>query len=420
MIKEIVSKVYEAEYCLECRQHKIICLMSRRQDPLSEETLVGLDELLADAEFGDQVFSQFKKELILDIQGLLCQIDVSRRQGRDFRIDCYKLKAEMEKLEVGGFEELFESYRRDSNVGAEGLSCFVRCHFGEGVESFIARYYVVYRILLLFYTEYERSMQFISRVQTDHSESLENLYSGIGVSLKQDDKQFGKYGLLTFDSNMWFDYDHLARGVVDGRLNKFFSVPMTENLAGAIHQLYSDGKIGALAFRVMSITDGSPSMEEKAYGSVLSFELSGLSTISEFYSAGNFGDKLVVIHDPQAKSLIFEELNDEFELVGDTVVTQLVHLEYDCVDGEYVITHIDHEHILYTLDQYDQRVSKSDTSIRGDKIKSFKIDKASIPVDFKFGGDYFLAIVLDAFFIHKKLIAEYFEGVAGSARPPVE
>lgn len=95
MIKEIVSKVYEAEYCLECRQHKIICLMSRRQDPLSEETLVGLDELLTDAEFGDQVFSQFKKELILNIQGLLCQIDVSRRQGRDFRIDCYKLKVEM-------------------------------------------------------------------------------------------------------------------------------------------------------------------------------------------------------------------------------------------------------------------------------------------------------------------------------------
>ncbi|MBA2930435.1 hypothetical protein G9Q86_17850 [Pseudomonas sp. CCUG 57209] len=420
MIKDIVSEIYETEYCLECRQHKIICLMSRRQDPLSEANLVRLDDLLADTEFGDEVFAQFRKELILNIQILLSQIEISRRQGRDFRMDDSKLKAEMEKLDIGGFEELLEVYRRDSNISVEVMTCFVKCHFGVGVESFISKYYVVYRVLLLFYTEYERSRQFASSILTDHSECLEKLYSGVGVNLKQDDKQFGKYGLLTFDMNMWFDYDHLARGVVDGRLNKFFSMSLTENLAGAIHQLYSDGKIGALAFRVMSITDGRPSMEEKAYGSVLSFELSGLSEISEFYSAGNFGDKLVVIHDPQAKSLIFEELNDEFELVDDSVVTQLVHLEYKFVDGRFVITHIDHEHILYTLDQYDQRVSKSDTSIRGNKIKSFKIDKASIPVDFQFKGDYFLAIVLDAFFLHKKLIAEYFEGVRGPARPPLD
>ncbi|KJK07859.1 hypothetical protein [Pseudomonas tussilaginis] len=416
MIKDIVSKIYETEYCLQCRQHKIICLMSRRQDPLSEATLVKLDELLADPGFGDQVFAQFKKEVTLNIQGLFFQIETSLRQGRDPRIECSNLKAEIAKLDIVGFEELLELYGRDSNVGAEGLSCFVRCHFGEGVESYFSKYYALYKILLMFYAEYERSRQLVSNILTDHSERLEELYSGVGVSLRQEDKQFGKYGLLTFDKNMWFDYDHLARGVVDGRLDKFFSVPVTENLAGAIHQLHMEGKIGALAFRVMSITDGRPSMEEKAYGSVLSFELSGLPAISEFYSAGSFGDKLVVIHDSQAKSLIFEELNDEFELVGDSVVTQLVHLEYECVEGGCVMTHIDHEHILYTLDQYDQRVSKSDTSVRGNKIKSFKIDKASIPVDFQFNGEYFLAIVLDAFFINKKLIAEYF----GGARPPLE
>lgn len=420
MIKDIVSKIHEADFCFECRQHRIICLMSRRQDPLSESTLVELDGLLTDAEFGDQVFALFKNEVTLNIQILFFRIEISRRQGRDFSMECYDLKREMEKLDIGGFDELLEMYRQDSNSGVEILTRFVRCHFGVGVESFISKYYVVYRVLLLFYAEYERSRQFVSSIMADHSEKLEELYSDIGVNLRQDDKQFTKYGLLTFDGNMGFDYDHLAQGMLDDRIGKFFNVPVTENLAGAIHQLYLEKNIGALAFRVTSITDGRPAMEEKAYGSVLNFELSVLPGISEFYSAGNFGDKLVVIHDPEARSLIFEELNDEFELVGDSVVTQLVHLEYECSEDGCVITHIDHEHILYTLDQYDQRVKNSDTSIRGKKIKSFKIDNASIPVDFQFKGDYFLAIVLDAFFINKELITEYFEKVNVSAHPPVE
>lgn len=416
MIKEIVEKIHDSAFCSKCNQDKILCLMSLGKEPLSELTLRQLKELLSDSDFSSQIYHLFLGEVKFGIEALSNEIEHSKKIGRNPKFDEIRLDRELQKLEVADFNGLLKLYDDELKVSHEGVSNCAREHYGDGVEAYIAQYYVVYKVIRLFYEEYRRSRYIWDDINLDLSERLVKLYSGVDVNLPATDKQFDKYGLLTFNEVMWFDYDHLARGVVDERLGKFFSIPISESLAGAIHQLLSQDKIGSLAFRVKSITDGRPSMEEKAYGSVLSLELSELPSVSEFYSVEKFGDKLTVVHDPKARSLIFEELNDEFKLVGDSVITQLVHLEYKETDEGCVITHIDHEQIIYSLDQYDKRTSQSDVSVRGRKIKSFKVDYASIPVDFRFKGDLFLAIVLDGYFVNKQLIAEYFERVSASNR----
>lgn len=85
----------------------------------------------------------------------------------------------------------------------------------------MAEYYVVYKVVLLFYEEYRRSRYVLDDIELDLSASLIDLYSGVDVRLQDVDRQFAKYGLLSFNENMRFDCDHLARGVVDKRLNKF-------------------------------------------------------------------------------------------------------------------------------------------------------------------------------------------------------
>lgn len=416
MIKDIVEKIHESAYCSECNQHKILCLMSRRQAPLSEATLQQLKALLSDSEFCSRVHDLFLREAGFRVEVLRGEIDEAMKIGRNPKFAEIELEMELEKLEISDFNGVLCLYGENLKASYEGVSNCARGHYGDGVEAFVAEYYVVYKVVLLFYEEYRRSRYVLDDIELDLSASLIDLYSGVDVRLQDVDRQFAKYGLLSFNENMRFDCDHLARGVVDKRLNKFFSIPVSQILAESIYQLYSDGKVGTLAFRIKCIADGRPSMEEKAYGSILDLEVSELPAVSEFYSVERFGDKLTVIHDQKSQSLIFEELNDDFQLAGDSVVTQLVHLEYERTEGGYLITHIDHEQILYSLDQYEQRVSEADVSVRGHKVKSFKIDGASIPFDYRFKDELFLVIVLDDFFVNKKLIAEYFEGFNAGER----
>lgn len=126
-------------------------------------------------------------------------------------------------------------------------------------------------------------------------------------------------------------------------------------------------------------------------------------------------------------NITFEELCDTTTSFSTALVTQVIHLKYKIIDDHIVITHIDHEFVFYSQEDYLKRMNNSD--IKGNeyqKLKSFKIDGAEIPFDimckhtFNMHTDKpdefdrvtesipFIVFVLKSYFKHFDLIDEYF------------
>lgn len=79
--------------------------------------------------------------------------------------------------------------------------------------------------------------------------------------------------------------------------------------------------------------------------------------------------------------ITFEELCENEDTFNDSIVTQVIHLEYKQDKGDIVITHIDHEFIFYNKEDYEKRKSKAETKGKEQpRLKSFKIDEARIPL----------------------------------------
>ena len=153
-----------------------------------------------------------------------------------------------------------------------------------------------------------------------------------------------------------------------------------------------------------------------------------LPGLSKLYSQ-DYEDNLWVHHNAEKSEITFEEMKKDFTISGEKVVTQVIHLKYksettDTVE-KFVITHIDHEYILYTDESYITRATNGNTHGQN-KIKTFKADHARIPFDYpcqafensvKIGEEPkeitvpFIYYVLNNFFEHKDLLREYFENI---------
>ena len=155
------------------------------------------------------------------------------------------------------------------------------------------------------------------------------------------------------------------------------------------------------------------------------FDLANLGSysVSKLYST-QYENCLWVVIDPG--NITFEELCEDFETVEDMIVTQVVHLEYETSGDGAFITHLDHEYIFYTIEEYEKRMH--DETQKGQaktRMKSFKIDNSKIPFDFRceikckdengnelpIQKEQFLCYVLESYFKHKDLLTEYFQKV---------
>lgn len=257
------------------------------------------------------------------------------------------------------------------------------------------------------------------------------IYQNIGIDLRNDNN-FVKYELKTFETlhmSIFCDVDN--RRLIDARVvdkfNRHFIILSHHRLLlDCLNHLFIKEKmIGEISFRIENIVDdGMWMFDAFDFGTKLKVDIDDLPKISKFYNLDNSKDNFWVFHDNKKKQISFEELCDDFKIFNDDVVTQLIHLEYEKVGNEYFITHIDHEYIIYTFDEYESRLS--DNSQKGyKKVKTFKVDNAKIPFfyqyetyyDFyekdvrEYKTEYFLYIVLDSFFKHKELLKEYFEDI---------
>lgn len=326
----------------------------------------------------------------------------------------YSLSAEslLPKLAVSNFEEVLAFYDAELVQYSDTVMIYdIAYRHVNGVSNieFVERTYSWYRVGEFLYARRKFGADRRRFLEQAVSKQVAEEYAAIGIDLAASDTQFSKYRILSLDSDHKINNDKDGQTIVDGRIQKHFWLNVPRRLLFALEEMREKGYYTKVAFNITAVTDGVLMLEEMERGAKLKINVADMPDISKFYSIDEYEDNLWVVHDRAKSSLTFEELRSDFEGVEDKVVTQVVHLEYKVEGGKTLITHLDHEFIVYTLDEYISR--QGDSSIKGSagKIKSFKIDGAEIPFDFKYEGDWFLIVVLDAYFLNHALIQEVFE-----------
>ena len=125
--------------------------------------------------------------------------------------------------------------------------------------------------------------------------------------------------------------------------------------------------------------------------------------------------------------ITFEELCEHESTFNGSTITQVIHLSYLNKGNEIFITHIDHEFVFYSESDYKNR--KINSNIKGNeytRLKSFKIDKANIPLTLPINRNVtlydeasdmvlhkaetvpFIVYILKSYLKHTDLIDEYF------------
>ena len=147
--------------------------------------------------------------------------------------------------------------------------------------------------------------------------------------------------------------------------------------------------------------------EERAFGKYFSFENLKNLIPTKLYSTVTNNSLWINIKNG---SITFEELLDDFEIENkkEFIKTQVIHCEYFEDKGKFYISHIDHEYIFYSLDEYEERIK--DIEQKGNikkKLKTFKVDNSRIP--FIIDNENILLFFLNQYFNSKDLLLEYFQ-----------
>lgn len=231
-----------------------------------------------------------------------------------------------------------------------------------------------------------------------------------------EDEQYKKYGLLKLNSNRnlekpmlnlssYYIYDN-RKGYIelDSRipyevLIKLYCLKQ-ENLIVDL-SLRANYYKRIVENRRISIN------EERAFGKYFSFENLKNLIPTKLYSTVTNNSLWINIKNG---SITFEELLDDFEIENkkEFIKTQVIHCEYFEDKGKFYISHIDHEYIFYSLDEYEERIK--DIEQKGNikkKLKTFKVDNSRIP--FIIDNENILLFFLNQYFNSKDLLLEYFQ-----------
>ena len=270
--------------------------------------------------------------------------------------------------------------------------------------------YVAFKIIELLYEYYNQSTK---RFVVPENNNLENLYASKGIPLKEVDAQYDKYQLISINDKIKISDSNIPK-IYDERIHENILInEISIELLHLFKTLMDKKIIGSLALRPeysiagSGIIDLSLALEELERGEIFSLGCLGKPSVSKLYSKQY--DNLWIVIDE--RNITFEEILQDFHIYNDSVVTQVVHLEYEGArDSDPLINHIDHEYIFYTLDEYEKR--QRDYKQKGNAIKrykSFKIDDSKIP--FYVEDKFLLYYIIEKYFRRKDLLKEYFEGV---------
>lgn len=231
-----------------------------------------------------------------------------------------------------------------------------------------------------------------------------------------EDEQYKKYGLLKLNSNRNLEkpmlnsppyYIHDNRKgyiVLDSRI--------PDEVLIKLYYLKQDNLITDLSLRAnyyKRIVENRRILinEERAFGKYFSFENLKNLIPTKLYSTVTNNSLWINIKNG---SITFEELLDDFEIEDERefIKTQVIHCEYFEDKEEFYISHIDHEYIFYSFDEYEERIKNIEQ--KGNikkKLKTFKIDNSRIP--FIIDNENILLFFLNQYFKSKDLLLEYFQ-----------
>lgn len=412
-IKELTLKKSElcafGQYCRAFLERDVV---------MTGELFPCLDSLIKNESFQRRILTLFTNKNNSEKCRLLEKIEECKSSMRSSDFYDLQLPSIEEKLKVNSFSLLlahFASTSKSNQGMIEMLQKDYTSIHGFEDNSYIDENYTLYCLGNILYDDF-----LYMKGRTELLEQIGSLhvyeeYKSIDIELDNVDPQFLKYKLLSKNEYITINNDKDSQTITDSRIGKFFWINIPQKLLSSIQELIDSNCIKNISFRIDGVSESLPAMEEMAFGEKLKINVSELPILSKFYSEKEYNDNLWVRHDLNKKSLTFEELTDNFEIFNDCVVTQVIHLEYKCENKDFYISHLDHEFIVYTMDEYYKRTSSSDHKGHK-KIKTFKIDNSKIPFLYKPKGEYFLYQVLDAYLINKGLVSEYFENVVQESK----
>lgn len=281
---------------------------------------------------------------------------------------------------------------------------------------------------LMFLQLYCGYKEYRNRKSTEKEFSQEDIKE-IYKTVLSKSSDFGKYELIPVSDQRILLVCDPPR-IYDRVVNKTIFLYLNRTMAEIIAKLNMDGYIKKSSYRGRNdlIFDGRIDeeyiCEAVERGRIFSLNIFSIPAITKLYSTETeYSNQLWVIKDDN--SIIFEELCDDGR-EEKFVKTQLIHLMYKNKDGKFYISHLDHEFIYYTPDEFRRR--KNNAYEKGHahmRVKTFKLDESEIPLDYECEMFVYedgkimdkkiyvplLYFVLNAYFEHKDLVREYFEDV---------
>lgn len=370
-------------------------------------------ELIKDnIEYFDKYFIEiFKNNLHNELKAKIDKIktiesDEDKKILLNSSIFLYDINQIKKKLNISSLTEYIDTY---PYYYLDDLDALWTKDYPEVMTKYyIRKYEPLYSVIKILFEDYKRkSTPFINFEEIENTKKqLINIYSPANY--------INRYNLLIF-SNFHHLYVSYKNGshISDYEKQKYFHNDYIPTIIfEVIENLLEKEYIKDISFLITYISDYCISLEEKEYGRIFSYDLKELPDISCFYDENSMDNKLIVKKqiENSKTSLIFETLKNDFISQNDQVITNLIHLEIETINSEEFITHLDHEFIVYTDDEYFKKVIKP--SLKGfDKRKTFKIDNSRIPLKYNYKDTpiliYFIMELLD----NKELIAEYFSKI---------
>ena len=221
--------------------------------------------------------------------------------------------------------------------------------------------------------------------------------------------------------------------IYDSRIDKtFYLSNVSKELLNTFIELGASKLYDKISLRVsnsiLNIFDGKYELqtilEAVERGKVFSIQNIGDIPVTKLYSV-NYADSLWI--KSTDSEITFEELCEHESTFNGSTITQVIHLSYLNKGNETVVTHIDHEFVFYSKSDYEKRKINSD--VKGNeytRLKSFKIDKANIPLTLPIKRNVtlydestdtvlhkvetipFIVYILKSYLKHTDLIDEYF------------
>lgn len=321
---------------------------------------------------------------------------------------------EVHKKSIKELENLYKEINRDNiykfiieeyNESIEGYKLTEKITKVFNQEDYL--YAIILELLLKEIYKEEESYYEIN----EKNNRLKETYEFI-----DEDEQYKKYGLLKLNSNRnlekpmlnlssYYIYDN-RKGYIELDSRIPYEVLIK------LYCLKQENLIVDLSLRAnyyKRIVENRRILikEERAFGKYFSFENLKNLIPTKLYSTVTNNSLWINIKNG---SITFEELLDDFEVGNkeEFIRTQVIHCEYFEDEEEFYISHIDHEYIFYSLDEYEERVKNIEQ--KGNikkKLKTFKVDNSRIP--FIIDNENILLFFLNQYFKSKDLLLEYFQ-----------